>query len=166
MKNRPSSIILCGLCVLCGYMVWKTALAMRAFQSVEKPPEEIGAGVRAGGGFGVVLHAEGGHFEMVEAFDRVVVEAAVSDLQAAGQRIFLDREAVVLRRDLDRLGVKVLHGVIGAAVAELEFERLCPAGQPEQLVAEADAKDRLLAQERANRADRIVERLRGSRAAP
>ncbi len=74
--------------------------------------------VRAGGRFGVILHAEGGHFEVVEALDRFVVEAAVGDLQKIGERLFLDREAVVLRRDLDRARFEVLHRMVRAAVAE------------------------------------------------
>ena len=55
---------------------------------------------------------------------------------------------------------QILHRVIRAAVAELQLERLRAAGQAEQLVAQADAEDRLLAQQAANRADRVLERLR------
>lgn len=132
---------------------------MCAIEGLEEPLEEIVAIVWAGGGFGVVLDAEGRKLAMVEAFDRVVIEAAVGDLQVVGERFFLDGEAVVLRRDLDRAGFKILHGVVRTAMTELELERLRAAGQTEQLVAEADAEDRLLAQQAANRADRVVERL-------
>ncbi len=80
--------------------------------------------------------------------------------QELGQRIFVDREAVVLRRDLDRARLQILHRMIRAAVAELELERLRAAGQAEQLMAQADAEDRLLAQQAADRVDRVFERLR------
>ena len=79
--------------------------------------------------------------------------------QELGQRIFGDREAVVLRGDFDGAGLQILHRMIRAAMAELELERLRAAGQAEQLVAEADAEDRLLAEQAADRADRVVERL-------
>ena len=80
--------------------------------------------------------------------------------QEVGQRLLVDREAVVLRGDFDRARFEILHRLIRAAMAELELERLRAAGQAEQLVAQADAEDRLLAQQAADRADRVVERLR------
>ena len=56
-------------------------------------------------------------------------------------------------------GLQVQHRLVRAAVAELELERLGAAGQAEQLVAQADAEDRLLAEHAADRVDRVVERL-------
>ena len=43
---------------------------------------------------------------------------------SARQRRRVDREAVVLRRDLDLAGPLVQHRLVGAAVAELQLERL------------------------------------------
>src|SRR5262245_53631525 len=62
---------------------------------------------------------------------RVALEAALA-IGAA------DREAVVLRGDLDPAGGELLDGVVGSAVSEGELERLEANGAAEELVAEAD----------------------------
>ena len=71
-----------------------------------------------------------------------------------------DREAVVLRGDLDPPGRQVLDRVVGAAVAERQLERLQADRAAQQLVAEADAPDRPAADELAHRLDDVVERRR------
>ena len=58
------------------------------------------------------------------------------------QRVGIDREAVILRRDLDLPGLELLHRLIRAAVAELQLVRLAAQRQAQQLMAEADAEDR------------------------
>ena len=70
------------------------------------------------------------------------------------------REAVVLRGDLDPTGLEVLHRVVRAAVAEGQLEGLEPDRPAEQLVAEADAPDRHLADHAAHVLDDVVERRR------
>ena len=62
---------------------------------------------------------------------------------SAGSDVGLDGEAVVLRGDLDLAGPLVQHRLVGAAVAELQLEGLRPQRQAEQLVAQADAEDRV-----------------------
>ena len=60
--------------------------------------------VRAGRGFGVVLHAEDRLVAVAEAFQRLVVQVDVGDLDVAQvERIGIDREAVIVRGDLDLL---------------------------------------------------------------
>ena len=54
--------------------------------TAQKSAEEIVAVVRAGRGFGVVLHAEGRQFAVGEAFDGAVVQAAVGNGERVGQR--------------------------------------------------------------------------------
>ena len=54
---------------------------------------------------------------------------------------------------------RVEHRLIRAAMAELQLVRLAAERQAEQLMAETDAEDRLLAEQAANRVDRVVERL-------
>src|SRR3954471_19320550 len=112
--------------------------------------------VRTCGGFRMILHAKGRDFAMRKAFDGVVVQAAVCDLQERWQRIFSDCEAVVLRCDFDRSGLQILHRMVRAAVAELDLEGFRAAGKAEELVAQADAEDRLLTQEVADSLDRIL----------
>ena len=82
--------------------------------------------MRAGGGLGVVLHREGRDVEGAQALDDVVVEPDVADLDAAvaGRAVELagdrrlDREAVVVRGDLDAAGGLVEHRLVDAAVPE------------------------------------------------
>src|SRR4051794_37501669 len=50
--------------------------------------------------------------------------------------------------------------MVRAAMAELEFECLRAACQPEQLVAQTNPEDRLLAQQAANGGNRVLQRLR------
>jgi len=69
--------------------------------------------MRPGRGFGVVLHAERRIIAVPDAFDRLVVQAAMSHFQMAGQRSFVDGKAVVLRSDLNRPRVESLHRLDG-----------------------------------------------------
>src|SRR5688572_12646801 len=100
--------------------------------------------VRAGARLRVVLDAPGRDVEQADALDRAVVEVHVRQL--AGAEVGLDplaglpahREAVVLRGDRDPARPQVLDGVVGAAVAERQLERLQPRRAREQLVPEAD----------------------------
>ncbi len=97
---------------------------MLAFDAkhLDKLLEEVVAVVGAGGGFGVVLDAEGGEVAVADAFDGLVVEAAVGDFEMAGERVFVDGKTVVLRRDFDRAGFELLDRLIGAAMAKFHFE--------------------------------------------
>ncbi len=58
----------------------------------------------------------------------------------------LHREAVVLAGDLDASGEVVAHRMVDAPVSELELVRGESDGQGHELVAEADAEHRQLAQ--------------------
>ena len=98
--------------------------------------------MRSRGRFGMVLDREDGKTAMAHALQRAIVEIDMSRLQVAGQVVQLDREAMVLRGDLDLLGALIEHGLIGAAVAEFQLVRLASQGLPEDLMAQADAEDR------------------------
>ena len=71
-------------------------------------------------------------------------------------------EAVVLDGDEHAAGRDVAHGMVRAAVAERELERLVAEREPEQLVAEADAEERHAAEQRADRLD-LLRRARPGR---
>ena len=60
--------------------------------------------MRARSGFGVILDREDRQGLVAKAGDRVVVEVDVRDLNIGRQRIGVDGEAVVVRRDLDLTG--------------------------------------------------------------
>src|SRR3954468_11221503 len=93
-------------------------------RGTERPQEfveQVKGVVRAGAGFGVVLHAARGDVEQADALDRAVVEVHVRELRRAEvglddlPRLALNREPVVLARDRDAAGAEVLDGVIRAA---------------------------------------------------
>ena len=94
----------------------------------------------------------------------------MAGLDVGGQRRGVDGEAVVLRRDLDLAGLLVADRVIGAAVAELELERLGAERLAEELMAQADPEDRDASRfgggpdERPQGAGRFGERPRDRRA--
>ena len=69
--------------------------------------------------------------------------AKVRRLDAARQALGLHDEAVVLAGDLDLAGQQVLDRVVGAPVAARHLARPPAERQRQQLVAEADAEDRL-----------------------
>src|SRR5687768_16444556 len=94
------------------------------------------------------------------AFERVVVEVDVRCLDVGRQRLRADREAMVLRRDLDPARSLVDDRLIRAAMAKLELERLSAICQAQQLMAQADAEDGLLAEELANVVDGVRQWLR------
>ena len=77
-----------------------------------------------------------------EFADATYVEPLLPGLSAHG-------EAVVLRRDGDAAAAQVLDGVVGAAVAEGQLERVQAHRAAQQLVAQADAPDRQLAHQAA-----------------
>ena len=88
---------------------------------------------------------------MAEAFERLVVEIHVGDLDFVEvERIGVHREAVIVRSDLDALGELVAHRMVRAAMAELQLVGLAAAGKAEQLVAQADAEDGFLADQLAD----------------
>ena len=62
----------------------------------------------------------------------------------AGSVAAVHGESVILRCDRHGSGPRVPDGVVGPAVPELELEGPAAQGRPEELVAEADAEDRLL----------------------
>ena len=74
--------------------------------------------MRAGARLGVVLHRERGKRLVPDTLDRVVVEVYVRDFEAVRNRLWQDREVVVLARDLDVARRKVLHWMVAAVVAK------------------------------------------------
>ncbi len=79
----------------------------------------------------------------------------MGQLRPPGERVGVDAEVVVLAGDLDVTRAQVAHRVVAAVVAERELEGLPAEGAAEELVPEADAEDRHLADEAADRLDRV-----------
>ncbi len=92
--------------------------------------EQVVRIVRAGRGFGVVLHAEDRVVAVAETFQRLVVQVDVGDLDLVEvERIRIHREAVIVGGDLHLLGDLVAHRMVGAAVAELQLVGLAAQRQ-------------------------------------
>ncbi len=100
--------------------------------------------MRAGSGFGMVLHREDRQRLVSQAGDGVVIEIHVRDLDLGGQARFRNRKPVVMRRYLDLAGRQVLDRLVPAAVAELELVCVAAERLPDKLVPEADAEHRRL----------------------
>ncbi len=82
-----------------------------------------------------VRHRESGH--------RLIVQIDVRDFAPDRlQRARLDRESMVLARDLDSPGNEVQHRLVQPPVPELQLVRLRPERQREQLVPETDPESR------------------------
>src|SRR5215813_2376966 len=97
---------------------------------------------------------------MAQALERVVIQIDVRELDfALLQRVGIDGEVVVVRRDLDLAALDALHWMIAAVVAE--FQLVCPATEctADELVSEADAENRSLAHESADIVARVIYRL-------
>src|SRR3954452_4064946 len=144
-------------------MRWRSS--RRGTDALQESIEQVQGVVRPRSGLGVVLDRAARHVEQLEALDRPVVEVDVAELGPAEIGLPLDglvgvdrlravgpehREAVVLRRDLDLARRQVLDRVVGPAMAERQLERLQADRAAEQLVAEADPPDRLLADDLAD----------------
>src|SRR5438046_2105381 len=67
---------------------------------------------------------------------------------------------MVLARDVDATGVEVLHGVVGAVMAVRQARRGRSGRAPHDLVTEADAEERDLAEGFVRQLDRAVEHRR------
>ena len=76
---------------------------------------------------------------------RPVVPVAVADNQAVRQRVFHNRIAVVLRRDVDTVFVKVFDRVVRSSVAVFQLFGIRAHRERQQLVPKAYPKYRQLA---------------------
>jgi len=78
---------------------------------------------------------------VAQALDGVVVKVDLGDLCSGffeGLRV--GGEAVILGSDGDFAGLKILHGLVAATMAELELEGRAAKRVREHLVTEANAK--------------------------
>src|SRR5262245_60617561 len=95
-----------------------------------------------GRGFRMILDGKERLLRVGQALDRPVVEVQVREARLASERIDVNREAVVLRGDLDLARRRVHDRMVRAVVAELELVGRAAEREPEDLMAEANAEDR------------------------
>ena len=106
----------------------------------------------------MILNAERRQRPVFEAFNRVVVQIDVRDVDIVEVETFrVDRETVILRRDLHLLSLDVEYGMISSVMPEFQLERPAAKREPHDLMAEADSKDRFLAEQRTNIPDSVFE---------
>ena len=98
--------------------------------------------MRARGGFGVVLHTEDRFEAMFQSFDGLIVEINAIHLHLTREGLVIHGKSMVLGSDFDLAGFQIFHRLIGAAVAKLEFKRLCSERLTQDLVAETNSKRR------------------------
>ena len=102
---------------------------------------------------------------MAETLERLVVQVDVGDLdRLLRQAVDVDDEPVVLGGDLDCARLQVFHRVVGAVMTELELGGPAAQGQAQDLMAQADAENRLLAEQLAHGVHRVADWLRVARA--
>src|ERR1700730_8307012 len=93
---------------------------------------------------------------MSQAFIRLIVQVQMGDFDVArGQRIRVDAESMILRRDFHLLGQQVLHRMIRAMMAESQLESLSTKRKTAQLMAQTDSKNRDASQHCADTFDRV-----------
>src|SRR5690606_41687561 len=102
----------------------------------------------------MVLDAERSEARRFEPFARAVVQMQVRGVGDAAQRLDIDDEAVILRRDLDAPRLQILHRLIETPVAELQLVGVATEREREELVPEADAEKGACAEQLAGRRQR------------
>ncbi len=105
-----------------------------------KLAEKVVRVVRAGRGLGMILHAENGMIAMPHSLDGLVVQINVCDFHVRRQRVRIDGEAVILRRDRDAPGRQVLHRLVATVMPELQFESFAAKSETEHLMPEANSE--------------------------
>ena len=105
--------------------------------------EEVMRVVRSGRRFRVILHAEYRMAAVTKTFQGLIVQVHVRDLDIGWiERIPVDRESVIVRRNFNSLVDPVEHRVVRAAMTEFELIGLATECQAQELVAQADAENR------------------------
>ena len=111
--------------------------------------EQICAVGRAGAGLGVVLHGKrrraGQAMPSLLPSNRLMCVTVTP----SGSDCLVDREAVVLAGDLDLAGGQVLDRLVGAAMAARQLVGPPAQRERQQLMAEADAEQRLAGRQHA-----------------
>src|ERR1700723_62647 len=123
-----------------------SAVSRKGFNQFSKSGEQVARIMRSRRRLRMVLHGKKWHSRSLQTLDGVVVQIEMRQYRASLQRFVVDREAVVLRRDLDPPRAEIHHRMICAMMPEIEFVGLAAERQPQQLMPEADAEYRLLAQ--------------------
>src|SRR5271163_3218176 len=100
--------------------------------------------MRAGRRFGMILHTEQRQVAMPQAFQSLVVQVDVRQLDfTVGQRIRVDGKIMVVRRDLNLARLQLLDRMIPAMMPELQLESFSAQCNASELMSQTDSEDRL-----------------------
>src|SRR5579883_2848318 len=91
---------------------------------------------------------------VAKTFVGAVVEIGHRRLQVVRKRCGVDGIAMIVRGDQHFTGYQVHHGLISAAMSVGQLEGARAACERKELMAKADAKERLAADERPQNLDR------------
>src|SRR5690606_3953299 len=103
----------------------------------------------------VVLHAERFGARSFKSLTAPIVQVKMTGLGDCAKCVNINHKTVVLTGDFDAPGGQILHRLIQAAVAKLELVGACTKCAREQLVSQADTKDRLLTKKFLNHIDGV-----------
>src|SRR5208337_2448664 len=122
------------------------AVTRERFNEFPKSRKQVARTMRPRRRLGMVLHGKKRHPGSLQSFDGVVVQVQMRKFRASFQRLVIDREAMVLRGDLDAPRPQIHHGMISAMMPEIKLVGLAAQRQPQKLMPQTDAEHRLLAQ--------------------
>ena len=108
--------------------------------------------------FGVILYAKRRLTLVTEAFECMVIQIDVSDLDIIRvQRIGINHKAMVLRRDFDLTCLAIEDRLVGPSMTKFEFERFGPARKRKQLMPQADSEYGLFPKQISDRLNCVSE---------
>ena len=96
--------------------------------------------VRAGCGFGMILHRDDRERFVAQALDAAVIEVDVGHFDFRRQAVGLHGKSVVVRSDFHMAIAEILNGLITAAMSKDKFESLTAKSASQQLMAEANTE--------------------------
>src|SRR5229473_1136433 len=115
-------------------------------------------------GLRMILDAEHRLATVPESFQRLIVQVDVRQVHfTMVERIGIHREAVIVRGDLHLLRHLIQHGMIRAAVPELQLVSFAAHRETKNLMTKANAEDGFFTNEISNLSSLILQRLRITR---
>ena len=90
----------------------------------------------------MVLHGKERLPRMTQALNRPVVQVEMGDFRPLLQRIDIDTETMILRRNFNLPGCEVHHRLVAPVMAEFELIGLSTQRQTHKLVSQTDTKQR------------------------
>ena len=118
---------------------------LERFDEISEFSEEVFRVVGPRSSFRVMLHGENRVLGAADAFDRMVVEINMSDFSVIGQGGIIGGKTMVLRCNGNLAGAKIFNRVVSSAVSEFQFESPSTKAMREDLVAQTNTEDGLLA---------------------